>query len=174
MNLIPSTPTLVDQSNLNDLLCQIQNHESNNDLNGRRRNYVHLTSKQFSVLITCFQRKQQDISNFLTQSPAPPGPPSSDQFLASVSKTKTSDCYNIFKLDDTICHPILPANDGSTDNFAPFLNHLDLHRQDEAWAPTTYRTHDGRSFELLKQWCHRDNHCQYCIGKMDLCYSNGQ
>jgi hypothetical protein len=88
----------------------------------------------------------------LAQPPVPHDSTSRDQTSLSPPKSKLMDYYKNAKLEDIICQPITPAYDGLADEFVSFMNHLDLHRQDEAWAPAIYLTHNGNTCNLLKQF----------------------
>jgi hypothetical protein len=79
------------------------------------------------------------------------------------------DYYKNAKLEDIICQPITPAYDGLADEFVSFMNHLDLHRQDEAWAPAIYLTHNGNTCNLLKQFV---NITEESMTTMALAYWN--
>lgn len=146
--------------NINDLLRRVQ-ESSDEDLPGKKRKYVHLSAEQFSVLMHCFQQQQSDISRLLTSSAqadttdtsfsTDPSLPSNANASSNI-KIKTTDHYNNAKYEDIICRPIKPTYDGSPDTLIPFLNRLDIRRQDETWKSITYISSEGKTYDIIRHF----------------------
>jgi hypothetical protein len=107
------------------------------------------------MLMQCFQCQQQDISNLLQSSASTMHSPSNSSHTSpslsdSRSNIKTTDHYNNARYEDIICRPIKPMYDGSPDHLVPFLNRLDIRRQDEAWKAVTYITENNQTFDLIR------------------------
>jgi hypothetical protein len=67
-------------------------------------------------------------------------------------KLWTNDHYNNAKYEDIICRPITPTYDVAPDTLIPFLNRLDIRRQDETWKSITFITHDNNTYNLLRHF----------------------
>jgi hypothetical protein len=120
----------------------------------KKRKFVHLTTEQFSVLVQCFQQQQKDIGLLLHRQPTVSPSPSHDtsqinmgtstDHRPSSNNAKAPEYYISAKYEDIICKPLRPTYDGSAEQLIPFLNRLDIRRQDEGWYPITFlHTNDG-------------------------------
>lgn len=159
---VPATPNNnINNSNsttsIMDLLQNLQDG-SNDNPTGKKHKHVHLTTDQFLVLMHCFEKQQQDISAFLTNASTSTVTQSSTacdkpshQESSSTQSTKPSDHYNNAKYEDIICHPIKPFYDGMPEALIAFLNHLDIHHQDEDWSSITNITKNNIQYDLI---CH--------------------
>jgi hypothetical protein len=148
---------------INDLLRTLQDN-ADDDHSNKKRKFVHLSADQFTILMKCFQQQQLDISKLVGATTSSPNQNTSDHSVPSPvstqtdlsAKAKLNTYYNTAKLEDIICRPIQPAYDGKPDGLIPFLNKLDLRRQDESWSPATYFDHNGKTYDLTKNFTNID------------------
>jgi len=105
----------------------------------KKQRFVHLTTDQFTTLLQCYEKQQQDTNTPL-----------------SVPNTRPQDYYNNAKFEDLACRPITPAYDGSASQLIPFMNKLHLRRQNELWATSTYFTINNKTYDLLRDFTSLD------------------
>jgi hypothetical protein len=98
-------------------------------------------------LLARFQQQQQLIDMLLQQQQAQSSPQQTQQ-----PTKKIPDYYNIAKYEDIICRGIKPPYDGTPDQLIPFLNRLDIRRQDESWYPSTIFILDDKTFDLTRHF----------------------
>jgi hypothetical protein len=112
-------------------------------------------SKNASIIPTQLDTALRLLGHHQTMSPATPPP---DQILIQrlVSTAKVPDFHALAKYKDIITKPIKLAYDGITDNFIPFLNWLDIRRQDESWCPATYLKINDHTYNLLHNFTEID------------------
>ncbi len=65
---------------------------------------------------------------------------------------KTPEYYNTAKYEDLISKPIKPVYDSSSEQLVPFLNWLDIPRQDEGWYPITFITIHNNKYDLISDF----------------------
>jgi len=121
----------------------------------KKQRFVHLTTDQFTILLQCYEKQQQDITSLLRLHTPPSGPSISNTPL-SVPNTRPQDYYNNVKFEDLACRPITPAYDGSASQLIPFMNKLHLRRQNELWATSTYFTINNKTYDLLRDFTSLD------------------
>jgi hypothetical protein len=115
------------------------------------RDISQISPDELRALLARLQQQQQTIDALLQQQQLPSTAPSVN-YQAKSFMTKTPDYYNIAKYEDIVCKGIKPSYDGSPDNLIPFLNRLDIRRQDESWYPTTIVIINGKSFDLTRHF----------------------
>lgn len=121
-------------------MTQIQHH---------RLSHEHLTA-----LLQLFRRQQSMIAA-LTANTAPASPtPSPQQF--STSSHKPPEYYNNAKYEDIISKPIKPLYDGSSEQLVPFLNRLEIWRQDEGLYPITFLDIHNTKYDLIRHFAKID------------------
>jgi hypothetical protein len=54
--------------------------------------------------------------------------------------------------EDIISKPLKPLYNGSSEQLIPFLNRLDIRRQDEGWYPVTFLTIQGTKYDLIRNF----------------------
>jgi len=69
-----------------------------------------------------------------------------------LSSSSLPDFHSLAKYEEIITKPICPAYDGLPDGLIPFLNRLDIRRQDESWYPITFLTVQQKSYDLLRHF----------------------
>jgi hypothetical protein len=129
-----STPTSPIQRNITDIL-----QEKNNTLQAPQAtpnpSSVTINSDTLSNLLLAVQRQQDTISKL---TPALVNSSSSSMPTTQRHTQALSEYYNNAKYEEIICKPIKPIYDGSAEQLVPFLNCLDIRRQDESWYPITF------------------------------------
>jgi hypothetical protein len=75
--------------------------------------------------------------------------PSGRQFIPT---RKPPEYYNNAKYEDINSKPIKPLYDGSSEQLIPFLNQLDIQRQDEGWYPITFLSIHGTQYDLIRHF----------------------
>jgi hypothetical protein len=142
-----------DESNINDLLCQLEetSASSTDDTTPLTTGILDL---QLSALLQML-RQQQTAINALTAASNTPrqtlhhGQP-------HVGIPKPPEYYNNAKYEDIISKPIKPPYDGSSEQLIPFLNRLDIRRQDKGWYPITFLTIHGIKYDLIRHFAKID------------------
>jgi hypothetical protein len=146
-DITPNTP--VHQSNqiVNDLLRQL-NMASTPPINSDVPSSTTITDGQLKTLLQCFREQQATIEQLManTQNSSSTSPNN------VITLQKHPDYYNNARYKDIICKPIKPAYDGSADQLVPFLNRLDIRRQDESWYPITFVRIENQTLDLLRHF----------------------
>ncbi len=116
--------------------------------------FTQILPEQLQELLVRFQQQQQMINTLLQQQQHATSTltPTTSTQRANPQSFKTPDYYNIAKYEDIICKGIKPAYDGSPDQLIPFLNRLDIRRQDESCYPSTNFTVAGKSYDLTRHF----------------------
>jgi hypothetical protein len=81
-------------------------------------------------------------------------PPGRSPASVAFPGASTPAYYNNAKYEEICCRAIKPIYDGSEGELMPFLTQIDIRRQDEGWAPTTYVTLNGRKLDLTYEFAH--------------------
>jgi hypothetical protein len=134
-----SRPNDVEQSPLDILIHALRDTPSVNT-NSSSTPVHQISPEQLELLLQRFRQQQDTIDRLLGQ-----------QGRQS-NYAKSPDYYNIAKYEDIICKGIKPAYDGSPDNLIPFLNRIDIRRQDESWYPSTIFIKDETSIDLTSHF----------------------
>jgi hypothetical protein len=134
----PPGPRGVEQSPL-DLLLNAVHGTSTETTAVSNLPMNNISQEQVALLLQRLQEQQATIARLL-------------QNNTNTNKPKTADYYNIAKYEDIICKGIKPPYDGSSDQLIPFLNRLDIRRQDESWYPSTFISIGSDSFDLTRQF----------------------
>jgi hypothetical protein len=79
-------------------------------------------------------------------------PPLGQSPSSFASFTRPPEYYNNAKYEDIISKPLKPPYDGSSEQLIPFLNRLDIRRQDEAWYPITFLTIQNTTYDLIRHF----------------------
>jgi hypothetical protein len=101
----------------------------------------HITPDQLNLILQRFQQQQATIDHLLQR-----------EQQHNSNKAKIPDYYNIAKYEDIICKGLKPLYDGSSKNLIPFLNRLNIRRQDESWYPSTIINVGSTSFDLTREF----------------------
>jgi hypothetical protein len=124
---------------------------------------INLTQNQVSELLQCFQQQQETLTSLLQlTSNSPLRTPhlrtsvNSNQSRSFAGSTKPPEYYNNAKYEDIISKPMKPPYDGSSDQLIPFLNRLDIRRQDEGWYPITFLTINNTKYDLIRHFTQID------------------
>jgi hypothetical protein len=150
-HLTPQTPVQQNNQVVTDLLRQLNaNSTSPTDNNGSTQPSV--TDSQLQALLQCC-RQQQAMIEELTRQQQNSSSNSATNFTAP---TKTTDYYNNACYEDIICKPLKPTYDGTADQLVPFLNRLDIRRQDESWYPITFVHIGHNTYDLLRHFAKID------------------
>jgi hypothetical protein len=104
-----------------------------------------LLQNHLSAILSLIQQQQHTIDalNNPPPTPVPPIPP---------SQRKPPEYYNNAKYEDIISKPLKPLYDGSSEQLIPFLNCLDIRRQDEGWHPITFLDIHGTKYDLIRNF----------------------
>jgi hypothetical protein len=101
-------------------------------------------------LITLLRQQQTAIATLTQQAT------SSGQSLPpdrhSIPTHKPPEYYNNAKYEDIISKPIKLLYDGSSEQLIPFLNRLDIQRQDKGWYPITFLSIHGTRYDLIRHF----------------------
>lgn len=162
-NITPSSPVLTDNGVINDLLRQL-NDSTSTPGDDSASSSVRVSSEQLSALLRCVQQQQEALAAMTTpRSPNRFRTPqtinnlnSSHQPASFVHTTKTPEYYNNAKYEDLISKPLKPPYDGSSEQLVPFLNRLDIRRQDEGWYPITFITINNNKYDLIRDFTKLD------------------
>jgi len=142
---VSGAPTSTSSSPVNrDIQRLLSNLQSNTDTNDdstrpskRSRNIV-LTPAQFNEFLQTINTQHSPQSSISGQGSTATGSTS-----ASVPAY-----YSNAKYEEISCKGIKPLNNGSEEGLIPFLNKLDLRRQNEGWSPATYITIAEKRYDL--------------------------
>jgi hypothetical protein len=129
---------------VNDLLCQL-NMASTPTTNSDMPSSTTITDGQQKTLLQCFHKQQATIEQLMAQHQDS----SSTSTNNVVTPPKYPGYYSNARYEDIICKPIKPAYDGNADQLVPFLNRLDIRRQDESWYPITFVHIKQQALDLL-------------------------
>jgi len=134
---------------INQLFCSI--HEGPEDDSGQKRQkFVHLSTDQLTLLMTCFQQQQEALQSFLPKSTPELSPKTPS--VPGDALINLLDHYNKAKYEDIICRPLKPPYDGMPDQLVPFLNRLGLRHQDESWSSITYIKQGEITHDLIRHF----------------------
>ncbi len=144
---------------MNDLLRQLNNNEYATDDNAGS-SPITLSQTQLSALLGTFQQQQAAIAAMTNQtsprcfcsSATDTTFPSSQQPNTLAGSTKRPEYCNTAKYEDLISIPIRPLYDGSSKQSVPFLNRLDICRQDEGWYPITFLVIHNNKYDLIRDF----------------------
>ena len=118
----------------------------------KKQRYVHLTTDQFDRLIAVFQQSVTN-ANAGNNAPSHPSPTSVAQTTrSSPTSTRLPEYYNNAKYEDISTKPLTKKYDGSAEGLIPFLNRLDIRRQDEGWYDATFVIQDGVKLDLTRHF----------------------
>jgi hypothetical protein len=92
--------------------------------------------ERLSDIMNYFQQQQTAIQDILGSSSTTFASNSPRRQLPIIMPTP--EYYTNAKYEDLACKPIKPLYDGSPEQLVPFLNRLDIRRQDEGWYPITF------------------------------------
>jgi hypothetical protein len=96
-----------------------------------------MTPDQLSQLIqACFTPTQHSLTAISSPTAATFASPSNPAYFHNA------------KYEDICCKAIKPIYDGTEADLMPFLLRLDIHQQDEGWAPATYITIKEKTYDL--------------------------
>jgi hypothetical protein len=150
-NITPQTP--IHQSNqiVNDLLHQLNTNGTQETMHDRPTP-ANITESQLHTLLQCFREQQTMIDELMKHQNA-----SQSAMVAKIiTPAKAPDYYNNARYEDIICKPIKPVYDGTADQLVPFLNRLDIRRQDESWYPITFINIGDQTYDLLRHFAKID------------------
>jgi hypothetical protein len=128
----------------------------------------HLSQDQLSALLQLFRRQQSTITTLLAN--ATPASPTHSPRPASRVPLKPPEYYTNAKYEDIISKPIKPLYDGSSEHLVPFLNRLDIRRQDEGWYPITFLEIQNRTYDLVRHFATIDE--SVMLQEAKLCWTS--
>jgi hypothetical protein len=131
----PSTP-LPRQHDINQLLQDL--NSVGNTSPSQQQSNITITPSQLDTMIRLLQHQASNNT------------PSS--ITASSSTLRLPDYHSLAKYEEIISRPIKPSYDGSSDGLIPFLNRLDIRRQDESWYPITFLQIAGKSYDIIRHF----------------------
>jgi hypothetical protein len=146
--ITPVNPAHED-TNINDILHQLD-ETSASSTEDTTLSTTSISKEQLSALLQML-RQQQSAINALTAASTPPKlTPIHGE--SPYGTHKPPEYYNNAKYEDII----KPPYDGSLEQLIPFLNCLDIRRQDEVWYPITFLTIHGIKYDLICQFAKID------------------
>lgn len=167
-NVTPSTPAeklTKLTSDITNILQELQNQHPNigspssqpetpvyNEKISDAIRYLQQQHEEFQKILndsTNIDHSQTNTVTNLTNNPYPSG---QHQRISNV----LPEYYNNAKYEEIICRPIKPLYDGSPDQLVPFLNRLDIRRQDEGWYPITFLTIQDNNYDLIRHFAKLD------------------
>jgi hypothetical protein len=149
-------PSTTNQSTLNDILHDLQGGMSRKK-SPNNAAMITISTEQFQTSLQKLQEQTDIIANlqqktFFNQSASPSNHPSH----ASSNLTGMPEYYNNAKYEDVIFRPIKPIYDGSPEQLVPFLNRLDIRRQDEGWYPITFLKIGDHGYDITRHFTKLD------------------
>jgi hypothetical protein len=113
-----------------------------------------LHRERLSDIMRYFQQQQTVIQDVLGNSSPKSASSSPRRQLPAI--TPTPEYYTNAKYEDLACKPIKPLYDGSPEQLVPFLNRLDIRRQDEGWYPITFLLIENNNLDLTRHFAKLD------------------
>jgi hypothetical protein len=150
-DVTPHTPVQQTNQIINGLLRQLNVNDNTPTEQGGSPSPAQ-TDSQLQLLLQCCRQQQAMIAELTQQRSAS----SSTTAANIVTPAKAPDYYNNARYEDIICKPVKPAYDGSADQLVPFLNRLDIRRQDESWYPITFIMIAQHTYDLLRHFAKID------------------
>jgi hypothetical protein len=153
MSTITPVKPAHDESNINDILCQLD-ETSASSTDDTTQSTTRISNVQLSALLQMLRQQQTAINALTTASTTPRQTQNHGQLHAGIHKSP--EYYNNAKYEDIISKPIKLPYDGSSEQLIPFLNRLDIRRQDEGWYPMTFLTIHGIKYDLIRHFAKID------------------
>ena len=135
----PSSPIPPSQD-VNQLLQDL--NDPGNHSPSQSPSNITITPGQLDTLLRIIRHQQAATPQSVLPSVAGP----------RLSSSSLPDFHSLAKYEEIITKPICPAYDGLPDGLIPFLNRLDICRQDESWYPITFLTVQQKSYDLLRHF----------------------
>jgi hypothetical protein len=146
MSTITPAKPAQDESNINDILRQLDETSAS----PTDDTTTSISNVQLSALLQMLRQQQTAINALTAASTTPRQTQNHGQLHAGTHKPP--EYYNNAKYEDIISKPIKPPSDGSSEQLIPFLNRLDIRRQDEGWYPITFLTIHGIKYDLIRHF----------------------
>ena len=134
-----NTSPLPSSTEVNQLLQDLNQHGAVSP--SRMPSNITITPSQLDTVVRLIRHQQAQT-------------PDSTTALGLIpSRTqRLPDFHSLAKYEEIISKPLRPAYDGSPDGLIPFLNCLDIRRQDESWYPITFITIQNTRYDLIRQF----------------------
>jgi hypothetical protein len=141
-------------SNLTSVLQQLNSNTLTPDPTTGQPS-INLNQDQLSDILQCFRQQQDAIQSMIDTTFNNATMPNSTTHR-SPATVILPEYYNNAKYEDLVCKPIKPLYDGSPEHLVPFLNRLDIRRQDEGWYPITFLTINDNTYDLTRHFAKLD------------------
>jgi hypothetical protein len=136
----PPTSPLPQPQEINQLLQHLNTYGTTSPYQSQSN--ITITPDQLNTMLRILKHQQANAtpSSIVTNPPFP------------TSTLRLPDCHSMAKYEEIITKPLRPTYEGASDGLIPFLNRLDIRRQDESWYPVTFVTINTKTYDLLRHF----------------------
>jgi hypothetical protein len=134
-----NTSPLPSSAEVNQLLQDLNQHGAVSP--SRMPSIISITPSQLDTVVRLIRHQQAQTPDSTTA-----------LGLIPSGTQRLPDFHSLAKYEEIISKPLRPAYDGSPDGLIPFLNRLDIRRQDESWYPITFITIQNTRYDLIRQF----------------------
>jgi hypothetical protein len=136
----PPTSPLPQPQEINQLLQHLNTYGTTSPCQSQSN--ITITPDQLNTMLRLLKHQQANTTS-LSIVTNPPFP---------MSTLCLPDYHSMAKYEEIITKPLRPTYDGSSDGLIPFLNRLDIRRQDESWFPVTFLIINAKTYDLLRHF----------------------